>query len=67
MNFIEVTDKPSNTKTLINIKHITDITENSIEHHSCVIYLDGSDDVFYVVRESYEEIKMKLLRFAGIG
>lgn len=62
MNFIEVTDLGVN-KVLINIREISEIMNT--EDGKCIIYLK-SPEVFYKTEESYEEIKMKLLRCAGM-
>lgn len=64
MNFIEVTTKSGN-KVLINIEEISDIIDTT-EDGKCVIYLKNPE-TYYTTQESYEEIKMKLLRFAEIG
>lgn len=63
MNFIEITTKGGN-QVLIDIKEISDIID-TIEDGKCLIYLKHSE-TYYTTRDSYEEIKMKLLRFAGI-
>lgn len=64
MNFIEVTTKGGN-KELINIKEIAYIVDTT-EDGKCIIFQKNPQD-YHATEESYEEIKMKLLRFAGIG
>lgn len=71
MNFIEVTIKGGN-KALINIKEISDVIDTTsdiidpTEDGKCVICIKNPE-TYYTTQESYEEIKMKLLRFAEIG